>query len=289
MKPYLLSFPSLFVFAVGLALLLGCQRSQPTDPQPDSPAPSAAAVPPDLQETVDRLVRAAEEFDILRLLDVYAEDFLSGTGRTKESVREVFTQLRRNNVTLEVEKTELESIENETALLRTQFRLRYMDHFRDLGEGEVVVTDILRHALRKDKSGWKIHADERLFTYREGRFGPHPPNVQLDVPDRLSLNLEYEVTVTVLQESGTEYQVMVGNYVEDPAILPPPDIVTSPPEDGVLRINLLPNPQGRSEMVRLTVIAANPEGQWIGATTVSKFVPGVTKSKEGEEEAQDLI
>ncbi|MGE0680311.1 MAG: hypothetical protein AB7P69_05310, partial [Candidatus Binatia bacterium] len=71
--------------------------------------------------------------------------------------------------------------------------------------------------------------------------------------------------------------------------LPPPDIVTSPPEDGILRVNLLPNPQGRSEMVRLTVIAANPEGQWIGATTVSKFVPGVSQQEQGKEEDQELI
>jgi hypothetical protein len=51
-----------------------------------------------------------------------------------------------------------------------------------------------------------------------------------------------------------------------------PDIVTSPPEDEILRVHLLPNPHGRSKMVRIAVIAANPEGQWIGATTVSQFV-----------------
>ncbi|MGE0684716.1 MAG: hypothetical protein AB7P69_27885, partial [Candidatus Binatia bacterium] len=240
MKQRLISLRSLFVFTAGLLLVSSCQRSQPTDPQQSSPSQSAAAVPPDLQETVDRLVRAAETFDIPHLLDTYAEDFLSGTGRTKDDIREVFNQLRKNNVKLKVEKTELESIESETASLRTQFRLRYMDHFRDLGEGEVVITDILRHALRKENGGWKIHADERLFTYREGRFGAHPPNVQLDVPDRLPFNLEYVVTVTVRQESETEYQVMVGTYVEAPAILPPPDIVTSPPEDGILRVSLLP-------------------------------------------------
>jgi hypothetical protein len=238
---------------------------------------------------VERLARAAEAFDIPHLLDAYAEDFLSGTGRTKDRIREVFTQLRENNVKLEVEKTDVENIENETASLRTQLRLRYMDHFRDLGEGEVVITDILRHTLRKNNSGWKIHADERLFTYREGRFGPHPPNVQLAVPDRLPLNLEYEVTVTVRRESDTEYQVMVGNYAEDPVILPPPDLVTSPPEDGILRVNLLPNPHGRSEMVRITVIAANSEGQWIGATTVSKFVPGAPTQKHAKEKGQEPI
>jgi hypothetical protein len=287
MKQRLISSRSLFVLTLGVVLVSSCQRSQPTDSPQDSLSPSTVAVPPDLQETVARLVRATEAFDIPHLLDAYAEDFLSGTGRTKDSIHEVFTQLRKHNVKLEVEKTDIENIENETASLRTQLRLRYMDHFRDLGEGEVVVTDILRHALRKDKSGWKIYADERLFTYREGRFGPHPPNVQLAVPDRLPLNLEYVVTVTVRQESETEYQVMVGNYAEDPVILPPPDIVTPLPEEGALQAHLLPNPQGRSEMVRITVIAANSEGQWIGATTVSKFVPGAPTQKQEKEEGQE--
>lgn len=289
MKQRLIALQRLFVFTVGLVLVSSCQRSEPTNPPQDSPLQPAVAVPPDLQETVDRLVRAAEAFDIPHLLDVYAEDFLSGTGRTKENIREVFTQLRKNHVTLEVEKADLESIENDKAFLRTQFRLRYMDHFRTLGEGEVVVTDILKHALRKENAGWKIHADERLFTYREGRFGPHPPNVQLDVPDRLPLDLEYVVTITVRQENATEYQVMVGNYAEDPAIPPPPDIVASPPEDGILRVNLLPNPQGRSEMVRITVLAVTSEGQWIGATTISKFVPGAPTRKQEKAEEQEPI
>jgi hypothetical protein len=289
MKQRLIPLRSLFVFTVGLVLISSCQRSQPTEPPQDSPSQPAVVIPPDLQETVDRLVRAAEAFDIPHLLDAYAEDFLSGTGRTKDSIREVFAQFRKNNVKLKVEKTDLESIESETASLRTQFRLRYMDHFRDLGEGEVVITDVLRHTLRKENSGWKIHADERLFTYREGRFGSHPPNVQLDVPDHLPTSLEYVVTVKVLQESETEYQVMVGNYAEDPVILPPPDIITSPPEDGILRMNLLPNPQGRSEMVRITVIAANSEGQWIGATTVSKFVPRALAQKQEKAEEQEPI
>lgn len=289
MKQRLIALQGLFIFTVGLVLVSSCQRSQPTAPPPDSPLQLAIAVPPALQEIVDRFVRAAEAFDIPQLLDMYAEDFLSGTGRTKESIREVFTQLRKNNVKLEIERADLESVENDRASLRTQFRLRYRDRFRILGEGEVVVTDILKHALRREHADWKIHADERLFTYREGRFGLHPPNVQLDVPDRLPLNLEYGVTITVRQENATEYQVMVGNYAEDPAILPPPDIVASPPEDGILRVNLLPNPQGRSEMVRITVIAATVEGQWIGATTVSKFVPGALTQKQEQAEEREPI
>jgi len=75
--------------------------------------------------------------------------------------------------------------------------------------------------------------------------------------------------------------VLLGNYAEDPALLPPPDIVTPLPDDGVLQANLLPNPQGRSEMVRITVIAADPAGKWLGATTVSKFVPGMPRKKKG--------
>jgi hypothetical protein len=80
---------------------------------------------------------------------------------------------------------------------------------------------------------------------------------------------------------------MVGNYAEDPAVLPPPDIVTSLPEDGVLHANLLPNPQNRSEMVRITVIAASSEGQWVGATTISKFVPGAPRQKQEQEDEED--
>jgi hypothetical protein len=237
---------------------------------------------------VDTLVQAAETFDVPRILDAYADDFVSGTGRTKDGVRDVFRQLKESHVKLQVEKTDVEKTAASEALLRTQLRLRYMDRFRDLGEGEVVITDVLRHFLRKEQTGWKIYADERISTYREGRFGSQPPNVQLDVPDHLPTGAEYPVTVTVQQAHDLDYQVMVGNYVEDPAILPPPDIVTPLPEDGVLHAQLLPNPQGRGEMVRITVIAANQDGQWVGATTISRFVLGTRRKKKEAEEDQEL-
>jgi ketosteroid isomerase-like protein len=274
-------------FAVGLLFFASCKRS----PQSQSPQPSqqqAVTAPADLQHTVDQLVHAAETFDIPHLLDVYADDFVSGTGRSKEGVAKLFSQFKENHVRLQVEKSEFEKIENGTALLRTRLRLRYMDRFRDLGEGEVVITDVLRHSLRKEATGWKIYADERVSTYREGRFGAQPPTVQLETPDRLPTGLEYPVTVTVRREKNTEYQVMVGNYVEDPAILPPPDIVTPLPDDGVLHAHLLPNPQGRSEMVRITVIAAALDGHWVGATIVSKFVPGAPLKKKEMEDEQEF-
>jgi len=287
MKRRRLSLQKFFFLTLGFIFLPGCQRSQSTTTPQSTLQQSTVSIPADLQSVVDQLVRAVEAFDIPDILDAYAEDFRSGTGRSKDSIREVFTQLRANHVKLAVEKAEIENITSDAASLRTQLRLRYADHFRDLGEGEVVITDVLQHALRKEVSGWKIYADTRLSTYREGRFGPHPPNVQLDVPNQLPTNLDYVATVTVRREQETEYQVMVGNYVEDPSILPPPDIVTALPEDGVLHANLLPNPQGRGEMVRITVIAASVDGQWIGATTVSKFVPGEQQQEQDEE--QELI
>ena len=86
------------------------------------------------------------------------------------------------------------------------------------------------------------------------------------------------------REEGKSYQVMVGNYPEDPAFLPPPDIVTMLPENGTLTANLLRNPPGHNEMVRVTVITEDPEGKWLGATTISKFVPGVGKESDEEQE-----
>jgi ketosteroid isomerase-like protein len=274
---------------VGFVCVAGCQHT-PSDSTPSSSPQTVTTVPADLQETVTTLAHAVETIDIPTILAAYAEDFLSGAGRSKDGVREVFTQLKEKNVKLQVEKTTVEKVDGDEALLRTQLRLRYIDHFRDLGEGEVIVTDVLRNSLRREKTGWKIYADERLSTYREGRYGSQAPNVQLEVPEQLPVDLEYPVTVTVHRDREIEYQVMVGNYVEDPATLPPPDIVTSLPDDGVLHAHLLPNPQGRSEMVRVTVIAAAGDGQWVGATTISKFVPqGAQKKKDDEQEFTETL
>lgn len=281
----ILSLRTILLLAIGLLATAGCRGSQPNAPS-ESPQQQAEQVPADLQATVDKLVQAAETFDIPHILDSYAEDFRSGTGRTKDGVREVFTQLKERHVTLQVEKKDIEKVEPMEAVLRTQLRLRYKDRFRDLGDGEVVVTDVLKHSLRKEQTGWKIYADTRVSTYREGRFGPQPPNVQLNVPESLPEDLEYPITVTVRPEQGLDYQVMVGNYVEDPSILPPPDIVTSLPEDGVLHAQLIRNPQGRSEMVRITIITVSSDGEWIGATTISKFVPGITQQKKTEDEQE---
>lgn len=281
----ILSLRTLLLLTIGLIATVGCQRSQPNTPS-DTPRQQAEKAPADLQAVVDQLVKAVETFDLPHILDFYAEDFRSGTGRTKDGVRQVFTQLKESHVILQVEKTEIEKVATTEAVLRTQLRLRYKDRFRDLGEGEVVVTDVLRHSLRKEQTSWKIYADERVSTYREGRFGAQPPNVQLDVPESLPEDLEYPVTVTVRPEQDFDYQVMMGNYVEDPSILPPPDIVTTLPDDGVLRAQLIRNPQGRSEMVRITIIAVSSDGQWIGATTISKFVPGEIQKKKTDNEQE---
>jgi ketosteroid isomerase-like protein len=263
------------VFFMGvLAISGGCHRSQPSA--------QSSPVPPDLQETVNKLVQAVEAFDIPHVLDAYTEDFTSGTGRSKAEVRQVLEQLQASHVGLKVESAEVETADPGEASLKTRLRLRYKDRFRDLGEGEVVVTDVLVHKLRKDAGSWKIYADERVATYREGRFGQHPPNIELDVPEKLPTDLQYPVKVVVQREADTDYQVLLGNYAEDPAFLPPPDIVAPLPKDGTLQAHLLPNPQGRSEMVRITVIATDPAGKWIGATTVSKLVPGAQRKKKGE-------
>jgi len=266
-------FSAVLLLTGALVISTGCHRSQPSS--------QSSSVPPDLQEAVDKLVQAVEAFDVPDVLDAYSEDFTSGTGRSKDDVRHVLEQLQANHVTLKIENAEVENADPAEARIKTRMRLRYLDRFRDLGEGEVVVTDVLVHKLRKDPNGWKIYTDERVATYREGRFGQHPPNVELEVPKKLPTGLQYPVKVVVRRETDTDYQVMVGNYAEDPAILPPPDIVTPLPTDGILQANLLPNPQGRSEMVRITVIAADPAGKWVGATTMSKLVPGAQRKKKG--------
>jgi ketosteroid isomerase-like protein len=248
-----------------LAVTSGCQRSHSIT--------QTAAIPIDLKETIDTFTHAIEAFDLSTVLRAYAEDFMSGTGRSKDEVRHILTQLQENRVILKVEHAEVKMAGSSEATLETRLRLRYNDYFRDLGEGQVVVTDVLVHKLHKHADRWQIYTDERLATYREGRYGNQPPSIELEVPEKLPPNLNYPVKVVVRRETDSDYQVMIGNYAEDPAILPPPDIVTRLPEDGVLQANLLPNPQGLSEMVRITVIAEDSAGKWLGATTVSKLVP----------------
>ena len=262
-----------------LALTPGCNR--PPSPSEQS---TGVPVPPDLKTAVNTLVRAVETLDIPKVLAAYADDFSSGTGRSKENLREILTSMQENHVTVKVEKTDFEEANDHEAKLRTQIRLRYTDRFRELGEGEVLVTDILRHSLRKDDNQWHIYTDERISTYREGRFGERSPNVQLDVPVQIPTTVDYAVTISVQREADKTYQVMVGNYPEDPEFLPPPDIVTALPDSGPLTVNLLRNPQGRSEMVRITVITEDSEGNWVGATTVSKFVPAPSEKEDSEDQ-----
>ena len=258
--------------AVLLAVYMGtaCERSQ------GSADPS---VPSDLRQTLEQLVDGLEAFDPEQVLAVYADDFISGTGRSKRGVGEVLTRLRESGVSLSVEKVDVTEADDTRAAITTSMRLRYTDRFRNIGAGEVVITDILSHLLRKDAGQWRIYTDKRLATYREGRFGQSSPNVTIEVPDRLPTDLDYPVAVVVQQQPQTRYRVAIGNYPEDPGVLPPPDVETSLPKGGRLEAHLLPNPQGLSEMVRVTVIAADVRGDWQGATTVSKLVPGVQRTE----------
>src|SRR5262249_41613578 len=150
----------LISFVAGPLLISSCKRSQPQTVLEKSQEQSIV-VPAELRATVEKLTHAVENYDIPHILEAYADDFVSGTGRSKDSINEVFSQLRENRVKLQVEKLEFEKIEGDEARLRTQLRLRYRDQFRDLGEGEVVVTDVLRHSLRKEDAGWRIYTDER--------------------------------------------------------------------------------------------------------------------------------
>lgn len=268
--------------AVCLALYLGTACERPlgsTDP----------SVPPDLRQTLEQLAHGLEAFDPEQVLAVYADDFISGTGRSKRGVGEVLTRLRESKVALRMEKIEVTEVDDTHAAITTSMRLRYPDRFRHIGAGEVVITDILSHLLRKDAGQWQIYTDKRLATYREGRFGEAAPNVTIAVPDRLPTGLDYPVSVVVQQQPQTRYRVAIGNYPEDPGVLPPPDVEALLPEDGRLEANLLPNPQGVSEMVRVTVIAADVQGDWQGATTVSKLVPGVQRTERRKrQDAQPL-
>jgi hypothetical protein len=294
------------VVGAGLAIMvlsffsLSCNRSErpkssssaqrpSTSKESPTDQPDALTVPKDLQKDVDAIVRAVETLDIPQALAGYAEDYTSGTGRSKDGVRDVLTKLQEGNVNIAVEKTEIEEATADKAKMKTRIRLRYKDTFRDMAEGEVVVTDTLRHLLRKEEGHWKIYTDERIATYREGRFGEQSPNIRLEVPARLPREPNYEVTVSVQRDPDKNYQVMVGNYPEDPEFLPPPDVVTELPENGVLTANLLRNPRGRSEMVRITVIAEDREGNWVGATTVSKFIPNPQSEKATDEEDEAVI
>jgi hypothetical protein len=260
---------SFFLLTALFLAQTGCEYS-PSSSQKES-------IPPDLQATVDTLVHAVEKFDVPRVLTVYADDFMSGTGRSKEGVGEIFAQLHKNHVSLAVEGVDIEEAGPNKAKLRTRLRLRYTDRFRNVGEGEVVVTDILVHSLRKDANGWKIYTDQRVASYRDGRFGRQPPNVAIDLPEHLPTGLEYPIRVSVRREADRVYQVMIGNYAEDPGVLPPPDIITMLPDNGVIKANLIPNPQGVNEMVRVTVIVVDATGDWLGATTISKLVPGAQR------------
>lgn len=271
MKRIFLLKAVLLLMGGALLVAAGCNRSQPS---------SQAKVPTELQVTVNQFVLAFETLDALKVLEFYTDDFISGTGRPKNDVARVFTQLRANQVALKVESAEVEGATPTEATLKTRLRLRYKDRFRELGEGDVVVTDVLVHSLRKDTDRWKIYQDERIATHRDGRFGEQPPNVEVEVPADLPSDMQYPVKVKVRTHKDAVYQVLVGNYVEDVGILPPPDIDMILPADGVLEANLIPNPQGFSEIVRVTVIAADrADGALVGATMVSKFVHGAPRKK----------
>lgn len=265
----------------GLLIVAGCNRS-PSSSENQSDQQHVVAAPPDLKAAVSDLIHAVETLDIPKILEAYADDFRSGSGRPKESLREVLAQLQKNRVLVKVEKSDFEEVRNGEAKLRTQIRLRYTETFRDLGEGEVLVTDVLRHSFRKEDQHWQIYKDQRVATYREGRFGERSPNVQLTAPAQIPSPPEYPVTITVQREADKTYQVLVGNYLEDPGFLPPPDIVTALPEQGPLTVTLTRNPEGRGEMVRITVITEDGSGNWVGATTVSKYIPGLSTDEDDE-------
>lgn len=238
----------------------------------------AQQVPADLEAAVAQFVQTFETFDAKKVLELYTDDFISGTGRSKHELRRALLTLRANHVVLKVEHTEITEVKPTEARLSAHLRLRYKDRFRGL-DGEVAVTDVILYSLRKEADRWKIYTDERLATDRDGHFGSQPPSVALEVPQKLSTALRYSVKVSVQREPAKSYQVILGNYVDDILDLPPPEVVTRLPEDGILQTRLSANPDGFSEVVRATVVATDQGGAVVGATMVSKFIHGALQNK----------
>jgi hypothetical protein len=263
---------------VGIVLLCGAFFTFAGEDNHTQLSSQKSDTPAGLQQMVDQLVHGLETFDAPKTLAVYAEDFISGTGRTIHDLRRMLFSLDANHISLQVESTEVENVEPTEAQVKTRLRLRHKDRFRGL-DGEVIVTDILVHSLRKTPDGWRIYTDRRVATYRDGRFGQQPPNVQLEIPEKLSRQSRYPVTVSVQRERAKSYQVILGNYVDDAEELPSPHVVSPLPESGVLETKLARNADGLSEMVRVAVVVSTTEGELVGATLVSKLVLG---SRRGE-------
>lgn len=262
----------------GIVFLLVVCAIIPYEGDRSSSASQAQQPPVELKAVADRLVQILETLDAPHVLDLYTDDFISGTGRSRHDLRRALLTLGANHVTLKVERAEIEEVKPTEARVRTHLRLHYKDRFRGL-DGEVAVTDVLVHSFRKEAEHWKVYTDERVATYREGRFGTQPPQVELEVPQHMSDALRYPVKVSVQREAPKNYQVIMGNYVDDTLELPAPEVSTQLPENGVLQTRLSSNSDGFSEMVRVTVLATDQGGALVGATVVSKLIHGAPQNK----------
>ena len=70
-----------------LALCVGTACERPNGVSDSAFFQSAAqSVPKDLRQTLEQLSQGLEAFDPEQVLAVYADDFISGTGRSKQGV-----------------------------------------------------------------------------------------------------------------------------------------------------------------------------------------------------------
>ncbi len=200
----------LFHFApLGWSISLLCAFGITTSLASPVGAESAETAPRELKEVINKIEAAANRQDVEAVMRFYSRDFTNSDGLSYSSLYQALTQMWERYPKLKY-TTELESWEREGDRLVAE-TVTYIEGSRKNGSRLINLNSTLRS--RQYFTDQKVIKQEVLAERTKLTSGKNPPQIKVNLPEKVRIGQRFGFDVIVLQPLGSE--VLLGAAIEE--------------------------------------------------------------------------
>lgn len=208
-----------------------------------------AAAPAELTQLLSEIDAAANRKDLKAVINFYSNNFTHSDGLTRDNLEKALTQLWERYPSLNYQ-TELQSWKPEGQAIITE-TVTTITGTQTMDNREVA----LKATIRSQQwiEGQKIVKQEVLAERTQLSSGKNPPTIQVNLPEQVKVNEEYNFDAIVQEPLGDD--ILIGTSLEEPVT------DTSFFNSSQVELELL-NAGG---IFKIGKAPATPENRWISA------------------------
>lgn len=237
-----LGWSVLFLLAVGLTVG-SAQKAGAQSPE---------TAPPQLKTTLAQIDTAANRRDVKGVMQFYGANFKNSDGLTRASMEKALNQLWQRYPQLNY-RTELQSWKNDGNGIVAETVTRITGSKPSEGAA-MKLESTLRSRQRIENQ--KIVQQEILGETTKQMLGANPPNIEVQLPERVRPGQEFNFDVIVKEPLGDN--ILLGAALEDPI---EPGRYTKPSD---FKLDLLP----AGGIFKVGKAPTKPQDRWISAVLI---------------------